>query len=512
MEAAAPEQIRGYRDLEEIGRGGFSTVYRARQESLGRVVALKVLHVDLRRDRDAERRFRRECVLSGLLSAHPHVLTVLEGDITPRGSAFIASEYCPRGSLADRIAADGRLPLDEVLRYGQQIASALDLAHSHGVLHRDVKPENILLTEFGQAALTDFGIASVAGAGALSMSQQALTAHHAPPELLETTAEVPPSPAADVYSLGSTLWTLASGRPPFMVPGGSWIQFVHRVVSGDLPRQVAPDVPESVRSVLAAAMATDPQRRLSARQLGEQLAQLQQQLTGAAQQAEFVSPAHTVERRDLPGGGGFVSGAAAASGTAAASQPSSWSDAGMPGYANAYTGPAPGASHTSFRRFEEPEPPAGWGAPAPASEGPRPRRQLIVAGVALLVLALGVGAALALLKGSSRPSVGAGAPSAPAASVAPQVADASRATAVTVQRSGGTAVLHWTNGTGYSFLAVKQDPVSPGSAALTVITDPSATTTTVSNLTSAQRYCWTIVSVVEPGNPPVTSSSQQVCG
>ncbi|MCU1657720.1 MAG: serine/threonine protein kinase, partial [Pseudonocardiales bacterium] len=133
--------ITGYRDLARIAEGGFSAVYTAYQETLGRTVAVKVLHADTR-DPVARERFRDECELTGRLTGHPHIITAFDAGTTQDQRFYIAMQYLPNGSLANRLASTGPLPVGEVLLVGAAIAEALASAHAAGILHRDIKPGN----------------------------------------------------------------------------------------------------------------------------------------------------------------------------------------------------------------------------------------------------------------------------------------------------------------------------------------------------------------------------------
>ena len=151
----------GLAEAEEIGRGGFGVVYRCSQRSLDRTVAVKVLTADL--DEDNLGRFMREQRAMGRVSGHPNILNVLEVGATPSGRPFIVMQYHPHGSLDGLIRKRGPLPWGSALRVGIKLAGALETAHRAGILHRDVKPANILLTEYREPQLTDFGIARIAG-------------------------------------------------------------------------------------------------------------------------------------------------------------------------------------------------------------------------------------------------------------------------------------------------------------------------------------------------------------
>lgn len=209
--AAAWPSVAGLTDLQPLGRGGFGTVYRAWQVSVGRAVALKVDSRVLVDDRD-RRRFMREASTAGRLSGHAHIVAVYDAGLTPDGRPYLVMELCPGGSLADRVNRAGPLQPEEVRRIGVGIADALASAHAAGVLHRDVKPGNILIDAYGTAKLADFGLAAVLDAsGDSSPTRDALTPAYASPEAF---ALSPPTPQGDVYALGATLYALLAGRPP----------------------------------------------------------------------------------------------------------------------------------------------------------------------------------------------------------------------------------------------------------------------------------------------------------
>lgn len=252
--AGGPEAVPGYTDLRRIGSGGFSTVYQARQEGLDRTVALKVLAVEFV-DTQVRRRFLREVRLASQLTGHPHVVSVIEAGQTGAGRPFIAMEFYSRGSLADRLAAEGPLPAAEVAAIGVKIATALTSAHELGIVHQDVKPQNILISRYGEPALADFGTARLTAGFEQTVSTTEFTLHHAAPEVLRGE---PGSPQSDVYSLGSTLYHLLSGRPPFADQGDGVAGMLLRAVSEPVPAIRRTDVPEELVAVVLTAMAKDP--------------------------------------------------------------------------------------------------------------------------------------------------------------------------------------------------------------------------------------------------------------
>ncbi|HEX6500116.1 MAG TPA: protein kinase [Micromonosporaceae bacterium] len=240
---SATPVITGYRDFARIAEGGFSTVYTAFQETLGRTVAVKVLHADTA-DPVARQRFRDECELTGRLTGQPHIITTFDAGTTADQRFYIAMQYLPNGSLADRLVASGALPVGEVLLVGATIAEALEAAHAAGILHRDIKPGNILVSDQGEPVLSDFGIASLTRS---PDAVPAFTRAHTAPEILRGDA---PTVRSDIYALGSTLYTLLTATPP----GDA-------AADAGLPELTRADVPAGLVAVLQRTLAADPARR-----------------------------------------------------------------------------------------------------------------------------------------------------------------------------------------------------------------------------------------------------------
>lgn len=203
---AAELVAEGFDDADEIGRGGFGVVYRCVQSSLDRTVAVKVLTADL--EADNHERFLREQLAMGKLSGHPHIVSIFQVGATESGRPYIVMPYHSNGSLDTRIQRTGPIEWPGALHVGVKIAGALETAHRRGTLHRDVKPANILLTEYGEPQLTDFGIARIAGgfetATGVITDSPAFTA----PEVLQGRS---PDPTADIYSLAATLFCAVTG-------------------------------------------------------------------------------------------------------------------------------------------------------------------------------------------------------------------------------------------------------------------------------------------------------------
>lgn len=269
--------IPGYRHLSVIGGGASSTVYKAEDVELARWVAIKVLHTDDPED-PARKRFKREGTITANLGKHPHIVQVLATGFAEGGTPFVVMELFEQGSIADRLRTSGAFAVADTVDIGVKIADAVSAAHRAGVLHRDIKPQNILLSEYGPA-LGDFGIARSATNLEWSQSLDQLTPMHAAPEvLLGGTSTV----QSDLYSLGSTLYTMLAGRPPFAgPPGEAPLRFQVRVMQDPVPPIARADVPKAMAEVLEQALAKSPaDRPTSAAELG------------AALQACIVEPDH----------------------------------------------------------------------------------------------------------------------------------------------------------------------------------------------------------------------------
>jgi serine/threonine protein kinase len=198
----------------ELGRGGMATVYVARDLKHGRAVALKVLSADLVLPRGAER-FQREIHIAAGLQ-HPHILTVYDSG-EAAGQQWFTMPFVEGESLRDRLQRERHLPLEDALRVAREAAEALDYAHQHGVIHRDVKPENILLTRDGNTLVADFGIARAVGSEEVDRLTAAGisvgTPEYMSPEQIRDSAEL--DARSDVYSLGCVLYEMLAGEPPF---------------------------------------------------------------------------------------------------------------------------------------------------------------------------------------------------------------------------------------------------------------------------------------------------------
>ncbi len=257
--------IEGYRDFQRIATGGFSTVYTAHQERFARTVAMKVLGTNLG-DADALRRFTRECQASGRLSHLPEVITVYDAGATADDRPFIAMQYFPRGSLADRIHGGNQLSVLETVGVGVSVACAVAAAHDAKITHRDVKPGNLLVSDDGCAVLSDFGVASIRTDSEESVSLDAFTPVHCAPEVLDGQRY---SPAADIYAFGSTLYTLLTGTAPFAAQAGDGPATLIRRILAGAAVELDPAVAEPLRLLIGSMMSVDPQQRPTAVSLVE---------------------------------------------------------------------------------------------------------------------------------------------------------------------------------------------------------------------------------------------------
>ena len=275
--AVPGELFAGRYELEElVGAGGMSSVYRAHDRLLERYVALKVLHPQYAEDEEYVERFRREARSVARLS-HPHIVTVIDRG-EDGGRQYIVFEYVDGEDLKQLIERGGPLPARRAIELALEVADALAFAHENGLVHRDVKPQNVLLTPDGAAKVTDFGIARSLDVehGVTQTGTVLGTSDYLSPE---QAGGKPTTPASDIYSLGIVLYELLTAEMPFA--GANFVAIAMKHINEPPPDLLAkrPDVPPRLAAALDRALAKDPAERFPtmkdfARELRECLAEL----------------------------------------------------------------------------------------------------------------------------------------------------------------------------------------------------------------------------------------------
>ena len=263
-----------YALLRPLGSGGMGKVYLARDEVLGRDVALKLLWERYAEDEEFVERFRREAQNAASLG-HPNIVAVHDWGRAKDGAYYMTMEHVPGGTLKDRVEAEGTLPAREAARLGAQVAEALGAAHGRGLIHRDVKPQNVLLTTprtdgRGDAKVADFGIARAANATTLTRTSHVLgTARYMSPEQALGNGV---GPASDLYSLGVVLFEALTGGPLYDADGPITLAMKHVNEPPRPPREADPLVPEVMDAIVLKLLAKNPEDRYaSADELAEDL-------------------------------------------------------------------------------------------------------------------------------------------------------------------------------------------------------------------------------------------------
>ncbi|HMS71743.1 MAG TPA: serine/threonine-protein kinase, partial [Baekduia sp.] len=251
------DQVGDYELLERLGHGAMGVVFRARHVLIGREAAVKVLLPHLAAEESFRERFRREArTMAGI--EHPSIVPIYEAREVDETTVYIAMKLLRGGTLGDRLAR-GPMPGDEVMRFATEIAAALDVLHDQGLVHRDVKPSNILFDDTGRAVLGDFGVTRDAQETALTRTDQVVgTIRYMSPERMLGQA---PGPSADVYSLAAVIHEALRGEP--LVAGESEGALVGALMTQDTPALGLEDADLSSRCdvVLAAALDKNPEAR-----------------------------------------------------------------------------------------------------------------------------------------------------------------------------------------------------------------------------------------------------------
>jgi hypothetical protein len=247
-----------YRGTKRIGRGGMGDIYRATDETLGRAVAVKVLAEHYAQDQSVRDRFTREALAAARLSGRPHVVTIFDvGEW--EGRPYIVMEYLGGGSLADAIGEPGDIATAQALDWLEQAALALDAAHAEGIIHRDVKPANLLLDRDGNVHVADFGVASAAGLDSMTKTGTVLgTAGYLSPEQAQGERA---RPASDLYGLAVVAFELLTGRRPYEGDTAAAEAAAH--IHAPIPSISAQrsDLPRTLDAVFERALAKDPDVR-----------------------------------------------------------------------------------------------------------------------------------------------------------------------------------------------------------------------------------------------------------
>lgn len=243
---------------EPLGGGGMARVYLARDRLLERDVAVKILREQYAEDSGFVERFRREAQNAAALS-HPHIVQTYDRGETGDGRYYIAMEHVSGGTLSERLDRDGTLAAHTAAEVASQVADALGAAHEQRVIHRDIKPQNVLVTERGDVKVTDFGIARAAEETSLSRTSAVLgtAAYMSPEQALGK--EV--GPTGDLYSLGVVLYEMLTGKVPFTAPSPTAVSLMHVNAEPTPPAELNPEIPESMNDLVMKLLSKDPADR-----------------------------------------------------------------------------------------------------------------------------------------------------------------------------------------------------------------------------------------------------------
>jgi serine/threonine-protein kinase len=254
----APSEDDRYRLIKQIGSGGMAEVYLAYDEVLEREVAFKVLDRKHAENREAIERFRREARNAASLH-HPNIVSIHDRGHTEDGTYYLVMEYLEGGTLEDLIEQEGPLPPQRAADIATQVAKALSVAHEKGVIHRDIKPQNILLSKVGEAKVADFGIARAVTATTLTQVGSVMgTVHYMSPEQGLGEAATPKS---DLYSLGVVLYEMLTGELPYDAETPAGVVMKHVGGLSRSPKEANPQVPTELDAVTARLLSRNPDDR-----------------------------------------------------------------------------------------------------------------------------------------------------------------------------------------------------------------------------------------------------------
>ncbi|GCE14453.1 serine/threonine-protein kinase [Tengunoibacter tsumagoiensis] len=281
------QQVGSYQLVRLIGQGGFADVYLGQHQYLDRQAAIKLLQAKLTQQ-DHQTFLKEARTIADL--THPHIVHVIDFGVTTNENVpFLVMDYAPNGTIRQRYPQGARLPLNEVVSYVKQVADALQYAHNKGIIHRDVKPENMLLGPKGEILLSDFGIAVVSQSSRYQSGQEVggTIAYMAPEQL-----QGKPRPASDQYALGVVVYELLSGVRPF---NGSFAEIGSQHIFAPLPplSEKVENLPPIVEQVISTALAKDPQQRFGSIQaFANALEQASIAMDGPTQSNQSMAPTY----------------------------------------------------------------------------------------------------------------------------------------------------------------------------------------------------------------------------
>ncbi|MFY1674453.1 Stk1 family PASTA domain-containing Ser/Thr kinase [Plantactinospora sp. WMMB334] len=301
-----------YQVGELLGYGGMAEVHRGRDLRLGRDVAIKMLRTDLARDDTFQMRFRREAQNAASLN-HPAIVAVYDTgeEIAPTGETlpFIVMEFVNGRTLKEVLAAEGRLMPRRALEITADVCAALEFSHRHGIIHRDIKPGNVMMTQTGQVKVMDFGIARALASGATTMTQTSAvigTAQYLSPEQARGEAV---DARSDVYAAGCVLFELLCGHPPFVGDSPVSVAYQHVREDPPSPSDLNPDVTPPIDAIVLKALSKNPLNRYQS--AAEMRADLLRAAAGRPVMAtpvmredETMAMSHTATTRQIPAGAG----------------------------------------------------------------------------------------------------------------------------------------------------------------------------------------------------------------